>query len=191
MRMSRALLMVLVVPLAVVAAADKEPPAGFKEVTPKNKSWVAWYPSDGKIDESEDSIVSRQFGQIRIFRTVLDRKDKSAFIVSLVRLPAALLKAPAKDRQDFFKEILCDEFNATVKEEKNIRLGTMAGKEFHLEGRRNLAIRARVYGTGTQVFRVLVVGTKEQVNSKDAETFFDSFKRTPKTGENDKKSKKK
>jgi type IV secretory pathway VirD2 relaxase len=134
--------------------------------------------------------VSPRFGQVRVFRNVLERKDKSLFIVSPVRLPPELLKAPAaKVRQDFFKEIAADEFNVKVKEEKNIKLGTMAGKEYYMEGR-GLVVRARVYGTGALVFRVTVAGTKEQVNSKDAEIFFDSFKRTPKTGVGDKKDKK-
>ena len=39
--------------------------------------------------------------------------------------------------------------------------------------------RYRLLGTGVRIYRMAVVGTKDQVQSADADTFFDSFKRTP------------
>ena len=62
----------------------------------------------------------------------------------------------------------------------------MAGKEYLAETPDGPA-RYRVYGTGVQIFRVVAAGTKEQMKSKDVDTFFDSFKRTP--AETDKKDK--
>jgi hypothetical protein len=190
MRLWKALLILSVCPLVALAADEKSPPEGFKEVAPKNKAYLAWFPSDGKVEESEDSIVSPRFGQIRIFRAVLERKDKSLFATSQIILPPKLLKEPAKVRQDFFRDVCLDEFKGKIIEEKKAKLGTMAGKEYIIEIPRG-KVRFFLYGTGSQVFRVLVVGTKEQVDSKDAETFFNSFKRTPKTGGSDKKDKEK
>jgi hypothetical protein len=188
MRVLKISLLCLVLPLIVAADEEKRPPETFKEVTPKNKAWVAWFPKDGEIDESEDSIVSRKFGQMRFFRTVLQRKDKSLFIASQIILPPQLVKAPPKVRQDLFRDLAIDEFKGKLVEEKKAKLGTMAGKEYLIKTPRG-EMRFFLYGTGVQMFRLVVVGTKEQVESKDAETFFNSFKRTPKTDNPDKKNK--
>ncbi|HTU92779.1 MAG TPA: hypothetical protein VMF69_22045 [Gemmataceae bacterium] len=187
MRMSKASIILVMVPLVVAASDDKTPPKGFREVTPTNRAWVAWYPSGGKLRESEELVVLPRFGQIRVFRNVLERKDTSLFAVSQVRLPPKFFRSTAKARQDFFVAVACNEFNAQIKEQKNIKLGTMAGKEFLLAGRGNM-VRTRIYETGAQVFRVTMVGTKKQVSSEEAETFFTSFKRASKTSA-DKKDK--
>jgi hypothetical protein len=95
-----------------------------------------------------------------------------------VNLPPTLVKETPKVRQDFFRESFLEEFNAKLVEEKNCKLGTMSGKEYLATTPKGMA-RYRLFGTGVQMFRVAVAGTKEQVESKDAELFFDSFKRTP------------
>lgn len=72
MRGSSTLLVLLSVPLA--AAAD--PPEGWKEVKGgfRNQAYAVWLPADGKIDSSQDSLVARGYGQVRIFRTVCERQ---------------------------------------------------------------------------------------------------------------------
>jgi len=55
-------------------------------------------------------------------------------------------------------------------------LDTMAGKEYLVQTLGGMA-RYRLHGTGVQVFRVFVIGSKEQVEGKEAETLFNSFKR--------------
>ncbi|HEY7427972.1 MAG TPA: hypothetical protein VH682_27310 [Gemmataceae bacterium] len=184
MRVAKTLPVLLLLPL-VVAADEQSPPKGWKEMAPKNKAYIAWYPSDGKIEESQDSIVSPKFGQIRIFRAHLERKDGSLFGTSQIILPPKLLKANAKVRQDFFRDVCLEEFRGKVVEEKKAKLGTMAGKEYLIKTPGGMA-RFGLYGTGSQTFRVLIVGSKDQVQSKDADTFFTSFKRTPKTTPKDK-----
>jgi hypothetical protein len=178
MRVSKALLVLMVLPL-VGAADEKSPPKGWKEVVPKRCTYAAWFPSDGKVQESEDSIVSPDFGQIRIFRAELERKDGSLFVTGQINIPPKLTKANVKVRQDFFRDICLDEFKGKVVEEKKVKLGTMPGKEY-LIGTRKGMVRFRLLGSGVQMYRILVVGTKEQVQSKDAEAFFSSFKRKSK-----------
>lgn len=179
MRASTSLLVLAVLPSFVMADATA-PPAGWKEFAPKNKSYVTVFPAGAKVDQSEDSIVSPKFGQIRIFRAVAER-DSGLLVVSQVILPPRLLKSTAKTRQDFFRDMCLDEFRGKVVSEKKVRLGTMPGKEYLIKTGTGYA-RFRLLGTGSQVFRLLVTGSKEHVYAKDAEIFLGTFKRTPKTG---------
>jgi len=97
-----------------------------------------------------------------------------------ILLPPGLTKAPPKVRQDFFRDMMLDELKGKLVEEKKASLGSMAGKEYLIQTPGGLA-RFRLLGTGVQMYRLVAVGTKEQMKSKDVDIFFDSFRRTPAT----------
>ena len=125
-------------------------------------------------------MVSK-YGQIRVFRTVCQRRDGSLFAAGQIILPPQLTKEPPKVRQDFFRDMFLDEVNGKlIAPEKSIRMELMAGKEYLAETPTGIA-RYRVIGTGVLVYRVLFVGTKQQMESKDIDAFFDSFRRKPPT----------
>ncbi|HZT83521.1 MAG TPA: hypothetical protein VFA26_25040 [Gemmataceae bacterium] len=141
---------------------------------------MAWFPKAGEISESEDSLVSRKYGQVRIFRTVCELKGGPVYAAGQILLPPGLTKAPPKVRQDFFRDMMLDELKGKLVEEKKASLGSMAGKEYLIQTPGGLA-RFRLLGTGVQMYRLVAVGTKEQMKSKDVDIFFDSFRRTPAT----------
>lgn len=179
MRLCGALLLAfLILPLA--SADEKAPPDGWKEVSGgyRKLAYSVWMPGDLKVDEKESSIVSPKFGQIRVFRSVCQRKDGMLFAAGQINLPPKLVKERPKVRQDLLRDLFLEEVGGKLVEEKNVKLDTMAGKEYLAKTPDGLA-RYRLFGTGVQMFRVLVVGTKEQVESKDTDLFFESFKRTP------------
>src|SRR5262249_21886145 len=163
-----------------IAADSNDPPKGWKEVKGgyKKQAYAVWLPTDGMIDASEDSILAPKFGQIRIFRTVCERKDGSVLAAGQIILPPGLTRAALKVRQDFLRDLFLEEVKGKVVEEKPTRLGTMTGKEYLIETPKGMA-RFRLLGTGVLIFRVVFIGTKDQLGSKDADTFFNSFKRTP------------
>jgi hypothetical protein len=179
MRSCAALLFLVLYPLGV-GAEDPSPPSGWKEVAGgyKKQAYKVWLPSAGMFDDTETSLVSPEFGQIRIFRSVCERKDGSLFAAGQIIMPPKLLKAKPKVRQDFFRDAFLREFDAKLTGTKNIKLGTMAGKEYMAKTPKGMA-RFRLFGTGSQMFRVAFVGTKAQLESKEVNAFFDSFKRTP------------
>jgi hypothetical protein len=109
----------------------------------QKRACAVWPSADGKTQDSENSIASPQFEQIRIICTVCDRNDGSVF---------------------------------ALVEEKPPNLGIMAGKEYVAQTPKGMA-RYRLLGTGAQVYRVMVVGTKEQIQPRDATLFLDSFAR--------------
>ena len=163
-------------------ANGASPPNGWKDVGGgfKKEAYFVWLPTDGKIDDNESSMVSK-YGQIRVFRTVCQRRDGSLFAAGQIILPPQLTQEPPKVRQDFFRDMFLDEVNGKlIAPEKSIRMELMAGKEYLAETPTGIA-RYRVIGTGVLVYRVLFVGTKKQMESKDIDAFFDSFRRKPPT----------
>jgi hypothetical protein len=52
----------------------------------------------------------------------------------------------------------------------------LVGKEYLIQTPREV-VRFRLIGPGVKIYRIVVVGTKEQVNSADAEAFFGNFRR--------------
>lgn len=172
-------LTVLALVLPAAAADDKSPPDGWKEVAGgyKKQAYSVWMPAAGEPADNESSIVSK-YGQIRVFRTECQPKGGPLYAAGEILLPPDLTKAPIKVRQEFFRDLFLDEVKGKLVEEKKASLGTMAGKEYLVETPDGMA-RYRLLGTGVRIYRMAVVGTKDQVQSADADTFFDSFKRTP------------
>jgi|ERR1043166_7764097 hypothetical protein len=174
---SIALIGVCLVPFLAIAG-DTEPPKGWKAYPGgfKKEAYIVWLP-DGKIDEKESNIVNKSL-QIRVFRTVSERKDGAIFAAGQIILPPQLVKEQPKVRQAMFRDMFLEEVKGKLVSEKAVKLDTMAGKEYIAKTDNGMA-RYRIYGTGVLVLRQLVVGTKDQVEGKDADIFFDSFKRTP------------
>ena len=108
---------------------------------------------------------------------MFERNNGSLFITSEIRLPPALGMGPAKGRHDLLRDLCLDEFDGKLLEEKQIKLGTMGGREYLIKTPKG-RLRFRLLGTGVLIYRQVVVGTKEQVESKDTDTFMDSFQRT-------------
>jgi hypothetical protein len=182
-RLATALVGLLVASL-VAAASEDSVPAGWKEVKGgyKDSAYVVRYPANGKVSNDQASIVDPQFGQIRIFRSLCECPDGSLMATSQIILPPKLVKAPPKVRQNLFRDMFLKEVDGTLVEEKKTMLGTMAGRDYVLDTPKGAA-RFIMLGTGVQIFRVAFVGKKDQLDAKDTQTFFDSFKRTPQSAE--------
>ena len=161
-----------------LAAGENQPPAGWTEYAPKLKSYVVWFPTDARVMESEKNIVSKAT-QIRVSRATVQAKNGLLFGTSQIIIPPNFAKDKVKERFATYREWCLDELNGKLIEEKNVKLDTMVGKEFVIEAKNGDMARYRVFGAGVQIFRAVVIGTKQQVESKDADTFFDSFRRTP------------
>jgi predicted Zn finger-like uncharacterized protein len=161
---------------------DKQPPPGWKEVKGgfRGEAYTMWVPASGRVQDSENNLVGKGM-QIRIWRTVCELKDGTIFAGGEITLPPTLVRATPKVRQDLFRDLFLEEVGGKLVEEKKANLDTMAGKEYLVETRTGLA-RYRLIGTGVKIFRILVIGTKEKVQSKDAEFFMESFKRKPPAG---------
>jgi hypothetical protein len=180
---------VLVVVIAVavgVHAGDNQPPQGWKEVVAKKNAYAAWFPPEGKFEESDQSMASK-YGNFMMSRAILKRKDGMLFAASQLFVPPKRVQeVPPVNRIKAYRDIFLSEFKGKLVEEKAIPAlspkASVGGKEYLIATRKDM-VRLRVWGTASVVYRAVVVGTREQVTSKDAETFFQGFMLVaPKTG---------
>jgi len=66
-----------------------------------------------------------------------------------------------------------------VASDQEIKLGKYPGREVQIiHGEDGLIMRTRLFLVGQRFYQLLVVGTKEEVTSKDADKFLDSFRLT-------------
>lgn len=160
-------------------AQDAKPPDGWKEVTAKKNAYRVWVPTNGELSETRENVPLKIEGRTQTLTvdiTTLDRKDKSIFIASRLTVPADLLKSSKpNERQAMYRDHFISAVKGKLIEQKEVAIGKVKGTEYMIETPKGFA-RFRLYGTSSIVYRVAIIGTKEQVNSKDAETFFDSFK---------------
>jgi hypothetical protein len=158
------------------AKTEAKPPQGWKEYKGgfKNEAYTVWLPPGGEVDDKMSSIVTKKGQQIRVYRTVIRTKDGAVYGAGQIQLHPEMTKSPTKERQDFFRDMFLDEVDGKIVEEKQIKVGIMPGREYLAETPKGLA-RMQLIGTGVQVYRLVAVGTKEQIKSKDTQAFFDTF----------------
>jgi hypothetical protein len=150
------------------------PPSGWKEYSPKDKSFAVWLPEKGKHKDREATIFLK--GNILKLRVARVEQDGGpAFDAGVLILPLKLRKTPAAELIDVTRDSYVKEVKGKLLEEKEITQMGVSGKEFLVQTGEGLG-RLRVFAVGARVYRAEVAGNKEQVESADAKTFLDSYK---------------
>jgi hypothetical protein len=174
LRLTYALVALMLVPL-VRAADDPSAPAGWKEYSPKDKSFSVLLPekSNRRSERERTMTVRGQRIKVNIIHVEV---GGIAYEAATFLLPAPLTrKVPAGQRLEIVRDIFLDLVKGKVKEDKDIKQGRVPGKEYLIETRSGMA-RLQAYAAGGRLYQVSVLGTKEQIESKDAETFLGSYK---------------
>jgi hypothetical protein len=105
----------------------------------------------------------------------LEMNGGPTFNAGTVRVPPTLLrKIPIQERIEIFRDGFVKEVQGTIEKEKEIKQGRLTGREYLIMTGKSPA-RLRLFAFGSRIYRVMVLGTKEQVDSKDAETFLNSY----------------
>lgn len=158
------------------AAVPRGPlPVGWREFSPKDKSFSVWVPEGGRSRESERNITVR--GTRLKINTVTVQQNPAAptYTASTLILPLALArKIPVVERLELIRDSFVEEFKGKVTDEKDIKLGSLPGKEYLIEGR--VTGRLRVFAYGSRIYEATVIGSKGQVSAPDATTFLDSYR---------------
>jgi regulation of enolase protein 1 (concanavalin A-like superfamily) len=154
----------------------EKPPQGWSEYTPKDKSFSVWLPDNvGRKSERERTIAVRG-RRFKVDIVQIDVKGGLTYTAENIILPLDFVRQiKPTERMDMFRDLFVDEAKGKVDEEKEIKLGTLTGKEYLVttgQGKERL----RLFLVGSRVLRVTVNGTKEQVESTEANVFLDSFR---------------
>lgn len=174
MRLLLGLAVLLAVPLLLAADAPA-PPEGWKEFSPKDKSFSVWMPDSGNRTEREQTLrwlknrVKRDLVQV-------EADGGPTYAASALIIPSTLLrKLPIQQRIEIVLEAFLKEVKGKVADEKDIKQGRVPGKEYQIAMPKGAA-RLRVFAVAGRVYAASIIGSKEQVESKDAETFLKSYK---------------
>jgi hypothetical protein len=176
-----------------------------KEFNPKNGKFTITFPPAQKTG-SRQQVVSlggaapsasarrapRGRGQVSnrmpIETSYAVLKDGTKFNAGSAGIPAALLRdIPLDKRFDTFSDSFIKSLNGKSSEESDIKQGSIPGKRYQIEGG-NGAIRMDLYmNAGWIMFALVDAKTKDDLDSKEAKAFFDSFKLTQPENKDDPK----
>ena len=147
-----------------------------KEYTPKNKRFTITIP-DGEKSGEQAKVYKLKKITIPIEQSQSTIKDGTIFSAVSVGIPAKVIAGiPMEKRMEAYRDIIMEPAKGKLLEEKEIKQGTMTGKEYLIETPKTV-MRVQLYMLGGFGFYAIVEGkTKERVAAKDANDFFGSFK---------------
>jgi hypothetical protein len=180
MRVRPLLVGLLVVPVLLGADAPT-PPAGWSEYSPNDRSFSVWLPAQGGRRSTRQQTRKIRGVPLKINVVQFEAPSGVTFGASTLQLPVQLAQAiPLQQRFEIIRDAFVSEVNGTVSAEMDIKEGTAPGKDYLIESAK-VAARVRVFAQGGKLYRASVMGTKEQIASREADTFLQSFKLVGKT----------
>lgn len=84
--------------------------------------------------------------------------------------------ADAQALTEIMRDVFLKHVKGKVADEREIKLGDFTGKEYDVTIDSKTSARCRVFVAGRLIHQFAIVGTKEQVEGKDADLFLDSFR---------------
>jgi hypothetical protein len=102
---------------------------------------------------------------------------KTMYGANFCDFPAAIKKVPPKQVFDSSRDGAIANLAGKLASEKDIKLGGHPGREIRIEVANGKQLfRVRVYLVDQRLYQVVILGTKEQATSKEADKFLDSFR---------------
>lgn len=105
---------------------------------------------------------------------------KTSYIVSVSEFSKSYLSQPVKVIFDNARDGSLKRSGGTLVREKDIKFNTIAGRETIVKAKEAGYVKARVYVYNLRQYAVIVAAEKEEdLESKEARLFFDSFELKP------------
>jgi hypothetical protein len=156
---------------------DKKPgEEGGKEFTPKNGQYTVMMPA-GPRSRQRTQILTIRGHRVPIETAEVATNDGTIYTAASVGIPAVVIRQiPEGERFDTLRDVIVKQLKGKVGEEKDLKQGNVAGKEYDIEGGQG-AVRMQLFLKGGWVMYAIVDGkNKESVMGKEADAFFASFK---------------
>ncbi len=161
--------------------ADTKPlPSEGKLFAPKNEMFTIVLPASGKTSERKQVLTIGQ-NRVAVEGSQSTVADGTSFLGASIGIPAVVMRElPAEKRFDVLRDALMKSLNGKVTAEKDIKQDPVVGKEYQIELPKGAA-RMQLYTIAGWVVYAIVQGpSKEQVNGKQADAFYNSLKLTDK-----------
>jgi hypothetical protein len=172
MRRFRFLALVLVGPILLVAAKDKD---AWKQFVDKDGGFVVSMPG---IPLKQQVIRKTPVGPLRLVVFVGERKqEETAFIVSYCDFPELVLKNSSLDKRlDDARNRAVADAHGKLTGEKKVNLEGHPGRELSFEVAGGGVVHMRFYAVKDRLYQVLVAGSKNRMVARSGDRFLDSFR---------------
>ncbi len=151
------------------------PPAGWKEYTPRDKSFVTWLPEKPTRQSERERTLTARGQRLRVSMVTGRTADGLEYRAESVVLPPAFIRVPRKELYDLFRGAVESEAGGRVTDSKEAEVGGRPGTEYVIEAG-STTTRVRVLVAGSRVYMVQVSGTADQVAGKEGETILSAFR---------------
>ncbi len=166
-----------------VLTAGPNAPQEAREFTPKNGTFTIRFPAGVNSGHREKKLT---IGKHEVTVELMQCKTSAGctFTAGSIAMPAEVIRQiPPEKRFQVISEALIKPLKGKLLEGKEVKQGPVPGKDYPFECPAGRA-RMQVYLSGNWVLYAIVEGkSKEEVNSKEAEAFFASFKLSRQTKE--------
>jgi len=158
------------------APVEGAPPQGWRLFAPKDRSFSVWLPNRGGRTGQSSRTMQRFGVALRINVVELSAPDGSVFQADdIILFGKAALGTPAQQRFELMRDIVVKQLNGTVTGEQPIQLGGAQGREYMISSAQRQG-RVRVYSQGNRIYSAAIMGSAQQVQSDEANTFLNSYK---------------
>jgi hypothetical protein len=169
-------LLILVGLYGFLAADDKkEPPKGWKEYSPKDKSFSVWLPEKGGRRSERSSTLNLRGTVVKFDQVQVQPTKGPKYFAAAINLPLQFTRGSKPQQNiELLRDAIVKELTGKIDEEKDVEQGRLKGKEYIIITGQGQA-RARIFAAGHRVYEARVTGSKDEVASADADSFLDSF----------------
>jgi hypothetical protein len=167
----RAVALMVLVPLLAAAAQD----AGWMEFKGKEGGFTVLMP--GKPREIQQAVRTPT-GTIDVTLYAVERRGgEASYAVGFAEFPEQSVATGTVGRRlDIARDGAVAQAKGTLISEKRISIDKYPGRELRIDVESKSNVLTRFYAVKNKLYQLVVAGTREQVDSKDTEKFFDSFK---------------
>ncbi len=157
------------------AALAGPPPAGWKDFTPKDKTFVMWVPEKPatQTEAERTSVVGGV--EVRVNAVTGKTAAGLSYEGRSVLLPASFAQLSQKDVFDLFRGAIAADFKGRVTDTKETELVNLTGVEYLIEAGTSHA-RARIFVSGTRLYVVSVSGPAVDVTGAEATTILGAYR---------------
>jgi S1-C subfamily serine protease len=159
--------------------SNARPPAGWKEYTPRDKTYTIWLPDPNRSQRERERSLTVRGHAMKINTLTVETTNGPVLSAEGAIFEGVSTQDGRGDIETLIRDMIAGEIGGKVTAETNVTLGTLPGKEFRIEtgtGARVGVVRVRVYVVGNSLFMTHVIGTKAQADSEGARIFLDSLR---------------
>jgi S1-C subfamily serine protease len=158
--------------------ANAKPPAGWKEYTPKDRTYAIWIPAKARSQNERERSMTVRGQSLKSNILTVEMPNGLGYLAQGIIVENASTQENRADLEELIRDLVTGEIRGRVATERDVKVGTIPGKEYRIESGR-LVVRVRVFVAGNWILLLQAVGTREMVDSEGVRTFLNSCRISP------------